>query len=171
MTPERPHRDSEPARQRLNPAAEENILAQVTPLAESLCDAEGLELVHVEFRREQSGRILRLYIDKPGGVGLEDCAAVSRELGDILDVHLPEVGPYHLEVSSPGVNRPLSRPADFERFAGRSVRIRTTGPINGQRNFSGVLGEVSAGAVTLIAAGGRLTIPLDRIAKANLMGA
>lgn len=162
-------RKSGPARQPANPVVEKEILARVTPLAEALCDSAGLELVHVEFRREQSGRIMRLYIDKPEGVGLDDCAAINRELGDVLDVHLPDIGPYRLEVSSPGTNRPVSRLDEFERFRGHCAKIRTLSPINGQKNFSGVLGGVSAGAVKLIVGEKTLTIPADIISKANLM--
>lgn len=168
-TQELSKRHGGPERQRVNPAAAEDVLARVKPLAESLCDSAGLELVHIEFRREQAGRVMRLYIDKPEGVSLEDCAAVNRELGDVLDVHLPDIGAYHLEVSSPGVERPLSRLADFERFRGRCAKIRTLRPINGQKNFSGVLGGVSAGAVHLLVGETTLTIPADIISKANLM--
>jgi ribosome maturation factor RimP len=155
--------------QRLTPVAEERIRAQVWPMAESLCDAEGLELVQVEYRRERGGRIMRLFIDKPGGVTLEDCAAISRELGDLLDVHLPDLGPYHLEVSSPGPRRPLAREADFERFRGQRAGIRTLSPIDGQKNFSGVLEGVAEGRVRITIGPRTAAIPLEAISKAFLM--
>jgi ribosome maturation factor RimP len=153
----------------LTPAAERQIIGQIRLLAEGLCDTEGLELVHVEYRREQTGRVMRLYIDKPGGVTLEDCAAVSRELGDVLDAHLPELGPYHLEVSSPGPNRPLSQAKDFERFTGHEARIRTSAPINGQRNFTGVLAGVSGAMLRLATGEQTLELPLEGISKAHLV--
>ena len=153
----------------VTPAVERRIVTQAWPLAESLCDTEGLELIHLEYLRERSGRIMRLYIDKPGGVTLEDCAALSRELGDILDVHLPEIGRYHLEVSSPGPNRPLAREEDFERFRGYRAKIRTLSPINGQKNFSGVLEGLSAGTVRLNTGQTTLTIAINAISKAHLM--
>jgi ribosome maturation factor RimP len=151
------------------PAIEQQIMAQVWPLAEALCDSAGLELVHLEYRRERSGRMMRVYIDKPGGVTLDDCAAVSNELGDVLDVHLPDLGPYHLEISSPGLNRPLGREKDFERFRGQRARITTRSPIEGQKNFSGVLEGVADGAVRLNMDRGTVSIPLDGISKAYLV--
>jgi ribosome maturation factor RimP len=155
--------------QRITPVAEERIRAQARPLAESLCDSEGLELVQLEYRRERGGRIMRLFIDKPGGVTLEDCASISRELGDLLDVHLSDLGPYHLEVSSPGPNRPLAREADFERFRGQRARIRTLSPIDGQKNFSGVLEGVAGGRVRINTGRSTAAIPIEAISKACLM--
>ena len=153
----------------VTPAVEKRIVAQAWLLAESLCDTEGLELVHLEYLRERGGRIMRLYIDKPGGVSLEDCAALSRELGDILDVHLPEIGRYHLEVSSPGPNRPLAQEKDFERFRGHRAKIRTLSPINGQKNFSGVLEGLSAGVVRLNTGQATVAIAINAISRAHLM--
>jgi ribosome maturation factor RimP len=153
------------------PVAEAWIVSRARPLAESLCDAQGLELVHLEYLRERGGRVMRLTIDKPGGVTLEDCAAVSRELGDILDVHLPDIGRYHLEVSSPGPRRRISREADFERFRGHRAKIRTLNPINGQKNFSGVLEGMSAGTVTLNTGQATVAIAIDAISKAYLTDA
>ena len=153
------------------PVTETWIVSQAQPLAESLCDAAGLELVHIEYLRERGGRVMRLTIDKPGGVTLEDCAAVSRELGDVLDVHLPDIGRYHLEVSSPGPQRRISREADFERFRGHRAKIRTLNPINGQKNFSGVLEGLSAGTVTLNTGQAMVAIAIDAISKAYLTDA
>lgn len=144
------------------------MLGVARPVADSLCDDIGLELVHLEYLRDRGGRIMRLYIDKPGGVTLEDCAQVSRELSDLLDVRLPELGPYHLEVSSPGPNRPLSRPADFDRFRGQRVKIRTRAPIDGRRNFSGTLEGMADGAVRVNLGRGTVAIALEAISKAHL---
>jgi ribosome maturation factor RimP len=110
------------------------VIGQVWRLAEPLCLSEGLELVHIEYQREQSGRTLRLYLDKPGGVTLDDCAAVSRQLGDILDVSLESEAAYRLEISSPGLNRPLGKLEDFKRFSGRRVKVRTRKAVQGQKN-------------------------------------
>jgi ribosome maturation factor RimP len=150
------------------PSVEAHVVSVARPLAESLCDDMGLELVQLEYLRDRGGRIMRLYIDKPGGVTLEDCAAISRELGDVLDVQLPELGTYHLEVSSPGPNRPLARPADFDRFRGRRAKIRTRAPIDGQKNFNGTIEGLSDGAVRLNLGRATIAIAIDAISKAFL---
>ncbi len=152
-----------------NPIGERTVVEQVRALAETLCNTQGLELVHVEFLRDPGGRVLRLFIDTPGGVTLENCAAVSRELGDVLDVHLPDIGRYHLEVSSPGAKRPLSREADFERFKGCPVKIRTLRPIDGQRTFTGILAGVSGRAVILAKGLITVAVPIEDILKAQLV--
>ena len=113
--------------------ANDRMLAQVSDLAEPLCREEGMELVHVEYQREAGGRILRVYIDKPGGVGLNDCVNVSRQLSDLLDVYVERDDAYRLEISSPGPDRPLGKTADYERFKGRDIRIKTARPLDGQK--------------------------------------
>ena len=118
---------------------EKQIASQVWNAAEPLCLDEGMELVFLEFRREAQGRVLRLYIDKEGGVTLDDCALISRQLSDILDVTIEDIGPYSLEVSSPGVNRPIGRLEDYNRFKGQRVHIKTRQPIDGRKNYRGVL--------------------------------
>ena len=137
-------------------------------LAQPLCESLGFELIHVEFQRESSGRILRLYIDKPGGINLDDCADVSRQLGDILDVNLDEIGPYHLEVTSPGVERPLAKKKDFEKFKGNRIRIKTNQPVNGQKNFNGILLGISGEQVNLQIGEQTIAIPYQDIFKARL---
>ncbi len=145
------------------------VAATVSALAEPLCRDEGLELVYVQFRRESSGRILRLYIDKTGGVSLDDCTRVSRQLSDILDVNLEDLGPYHLEVSSPGADRPLGKPEDFERFQGHKASIRTLQPINGRKNFKGRLNGITADGVCLACDQGEAVIPFAKISIARLV--
>jgi ribosome maturation factor RimP len=141
----------------------------VRSLAEPILIDRGLELVDVEFQRETQGWILRLYIDRLGGVTLEDCQKVSEELGDHLDVADVIDHPYSLEVSSPGLDRPLTRDADFVRYAGKPARIVTHEPIEGQRNFRGRLAGLVDGAVLLALADGRqVRIPRDLMAKARL---
>lgn len=145
-----------------------DIAAQVMRLAEPLCESEGIELVHVEHQVEQSGRTLRLYIDKPGGVTLDDCAVISRQLGDILDVNLDTGGSYHLEVSSPGPERPLGKKQDYERFKGKTVKIRTIRPVNDRRNFRGVLMGVSEDVIMVMVNGEKIAIPFVEIARGRL---
>jgi ribosome maturation factor RimP len=145
------------------------IVAQVWRLAEPLCQSEGVELVHVEFYREPSGRILRLYLDKPGGVTLDDCAMVSRQLSDILDAALDTQGAYRMEVSSPGLRRPLGKQSDFERFRGSPVKIRTIEPIDGRKNFTGTLNGVTGATVQLVVEDNKtVDIMFADIVKAHL---
>jgi ribosome maturation factor RimP len=92
------------------------VAEMVARLADPVCQSEGMELVHVEFQREPGGLTLRLYLDKPNGVTLDDCVAISRQLEDILDVHARDIPPYRLEVSSPGIERPVGKLADFMRY-------------------------------------------------------
>lgn len=145
------------------------VVERVRAIAEAILAERGLELVEVEFQREARGWILRLYMDRPGGVTLEDCQRVSEELGDHLDVEDLVDHPYHLEVSSPGLDRPLTRDRDFAGFAGKAARITTREPIEGQRNFRGRLAGLASGAVLLDLADGRqVRIPRGLIVKARL---
>src|SRR5947199_854259 len=110
----------------------------VREVAERVAASSGLEVVEVELRGAGKSRMLRIFIDKPGGVTHEDCANLSREMGTILDVEDPVPGgQYLLEVSSPGLDRKLSRPRDFERFQGSRVKLTTKERVNGNRHFEG----------------------------------
>ncbi len=148
--------------------ADTPILAQVWKLAEPLCLGEAMELVHVEYLNERGGRILRFFIDKPGGVTLDDCANISRQLGDILDVGLETQSPYRLEISSPGTPRPLGKLNDFVRYKGGRVKIRTSRPLNGQKNFTGVLDDVSGLTIHINVDGQPVTIAFADIKKAYI---
>ncbi len=148
---------------------DKKVAAAVGALAEPLSCDEVLELVYVQYRRESSGRVLRVFIDKSGGVSLEDCTRVSRQLSDILDVNLDDLGPYNLEVSSPGADRPLGKPEDFERFKGQVARIRTLQPIDGRKNFKGILNGITADGVCLACDHGEAVIPLEKISIARLV--
>ena len=152
----------------LPPEKEEKILSRTKDLIRPLCEAEGMELVHLEYRREAGGRILRLYIDRPGGVTLDDCVHISRQSGDLLDVYLENIGPYSLEVSSPGLSRPLGGKLDFERFKGNQAKIKTAQPIDGQKNFKGILLGISEGIVKLAVDDKIIAIPYQEIARAHL---
>lgn len=146
-----------------------DLIARVQEIAGPLCDSQGIELVHIEYVPEQEGLKLRLYIDKPGGVKLDDCAMFSRELGDLLDINLgDDVGTYNLEVSSPGFDRPLVKPADFERFKGNEVKIKTNSAIDGQKNFKGTLVGTAPGVIKLKVNGKVVEIPFQEIARARL---
>jgi ribosome maturation factor RimP len=154
-----------------NVRTKEAVISKIRALAEPLCESEGMELVHVEFQRERSGRILRLYIDKRNGVSLEDCACISRQMSDLLDVSLDIETAYHLEVSSPGSNRPLSMRKDYDRFIDQTVKLKIKQPIGNQRNFTGILcGTAKTGeSVILETEKGKIYIPFHDIIKANLV--
>ena len=151
------------------PQKEKQIATRVWSVAEPLCLDEGMELVFIEFRRESQGRVLRLYIDKQGGVTLDDCALISRQLGDILDVTLEDIGPYSLEVSSPGVNRPIGRPEDYNRFKGQQVHLKTRQPIDGRKNYRGVLRGIDESIVAVVCDNEEVHIPLEAISIARLV--
>jgi ribosome maturation factor RimP len=146
------------------------MIGSIWRWAEPLCRSEGIELVQVEFQREQGGRALRLYIDKPGGVTLDDCTQISRQIGDLLDVKLETELSYRLEVSSPGLDRPLGKADDFERFKGQRAKIRTALPINGQKRFTGILEGMESNVVRLQISHQSIAIPFDQITKAQVMG-
>ena len=149
---------------------EKVIVDKVWDLAGTLCESEQIELVYVQYQREPGGRILRVYIDKPGGVGLKDCINFSRQLSDILDIYLETETSYNLEVSSPGTDRPLGRLQDFERFKGNMVKIKSARAIDGQRNFKGVLLGVMDGNIKLQAQNNKnVEIPFADIVKARLV--
>ncbi len=158
---------------------ESNLVTQVIDLAEPLCDAEGMELVHVEYQRESAGRVLRLFLDKPEGVALADCVNISRQLSDLLDIYLIESKvekklAYNLEVSSPGIERPLGKFTDFQKFAGERVMIKTVAPIRGQKRFKGVLSGVSKEMIKLNCKTSEkhdktIRIPFNEIMKARLI--
>ncbi len=148
--------------------------SRITELALPLLDSLGLELVELEYRKEGQGMVLRLFIDKPGGVTLDDCADVSRELSEILDVEDVIHAHYNLEVSSPGLNRPLKKESDYTRYTGRLVKIRTFEMVaddagNKRKTFLGELLGLADGIVSVkLNEGQSAAIPLDKIAKANL---
>lgn len=149
-----------------------NIEQRTWEVAGPIIAAEGLELIEVEYTREMGGWILRLYIDRPGAaVGLEDCSKASHAVETALDVEdfIPQE--YHLEVSSPGLSRPLRKPQHFERVVGQKIKVKTYGPLfePPRKNFTGKLSNVTPDGVTVDVEGaGPFTIPFKDIAKANL---
>ena len=146
----------------------ERIIELIEPAVES----EGLELVELECLRMKTRWLVRIFIDREGGATLDDCTAVSHQVGDLLNVHDLPPGPYTLEVSTPGLDRPLTRDKDFEKYRGARVRIRTREPIEGARNFLGIfVGYTTEGGrrIVTVDVDGRI-VPIDRenIQKANL---
>jgi len=154
---------------RCSSESKEVIVIRVMKIIEPLCEAEGMELVHVEYQRERGGKILRLYVDKPGGITLDDCVNITRQAGDLLDVNLENTGPYSLEVSSPGSDRPLGKKSDFERFKGKVAKIKTAQIVEGKKKFTGVLQGISGEMVKLIVDDKTMDIPLREISKAHLV--
>ena len=118
--------------------------ADLRNLLEPGVSAMGFELVDVEMVGSSHNPTLRVYIDSPRGVNVDDCASVSRQLSALLDVEDPLPGHYTLEVSSPGLDRPLVKPEDFRRFIGETIKVKLQAPILGRRNFSGRLVDVTA---------------------------
>lgn len=145
---------------------------RIRELAEPVVEAEGMELILVECLRMKSRWIVRLYLDKEGGVTLDDCAEISNQLGDILDVNDIPPGQYILEVSSPGLDRPLHRAKDFLKYRGSNVCIRIDEKLDGIRNFRGKLvdfvDEDGKSMVIIDALGAIRRIPRDRIVRAYL---
>ena len=134
-------------------------------LLETTLGGMGYELVGVE--RPAKGRLLRIYIDKPGGITVEDCAAVSNQVGRVLAVE--NVAYDRLEVSSPGLDRLLKGERDFARFAGRKARLKLRVAVEGQRNFVGVLRECGAGLVQLDVDGRLLSLEIGNVDTARLV--
>ncbi|HEY8426539.1 MAG TPA: ribosome maturation factor RimP [Limnochordales bacterium] len=146
-------------------AVESMVMAEAEAVARPL----GFEVVDVEYEAGPGGRVLRVYIDKPGGVSVDDCQAVSEPLSAALDRLDPIPGPYRLEVSSPGIERPLRKADDFRRFAGREAEIHTFGPVQGRRHWTGTLLGVEGDQVRMrLEDGSTVELPLEGISKARL---
>ena len=141
---------------------------QVAALVEPLIAAKGLELVDVEYVKEGPHWYLRIYVDKEGGVDLDDCAEVSQVVSAELDKADPIKQAYMLEVSSPGLERPLKKDQDFERFKGSLVTVRTTEIYQGFTEFTGYLVGLVGGDVVLEYEGEQMAIPRNLIAKTHL---
>lgn len=149
-------------------AKEEGVAERVGSLIAPILEGSGTELVDTEYRKEGSGWVLRLFIDREGGVTLDDCADISREVEAVLDAEDIIRHEYSLEVSSPGLNRPLKKDADFKRFTGKVVKVKTFETIGGSRNFKGMIERYENGVVAINVDGVVHEIPVSKIAKANL---
>lgn len=146
-----------------------NIAAAVEDLVTPIVEANNMELVDVNYVKEGGRWFLRLFIDKPGGVDLDDCQLVSREVEPVLDEYDPIPNSYTLEVSSPGIERPLKKLSDFERFQGERISLNTFGPVDGQRRFTGLLKGVEGDNVRLDVGGQDVLISFEQVAKAKLV--
>jgi ribosome maturation factor RimP len=155
-----------------------SVTDKIEHLIQPILDDLGYELVDIEFQREQRGWTLRIYLDKEGGITLDDCSEASREISTLLDVEDVIASAYQLEVSSPGIERPLKRLSDFDRFAGSPVKIKTIEALDPdqsgkrRRTFKGVVEEVAGSRVVLRALGQQQVlyeIDFELIEKANLL--
>jgi ribosome maturation factor RimP len=154
--------------------AKVDVVERVTEIATGIIEPLGMGLVDVEYKREGRDMVLRLFIEKEGGISLDDCADVSREVSDILDVEdcIPEH--YTLEVSSPGICRPLKKLADYQRFTGQLIKVKTFELLpddagNKRKTFLGTLKGVEDGIISIdLKEGQHASVPLDKVAKANL---
>ena len=147
------------------------VREEVEKLVFPILEEEGMELVDIEYKigRGRGRGILRLYIDKPDGIKIDDCERVSKRIDSILDKSDIIGGRYLLEVSSPGLDRPLKKEEDFKRFIGRLIKVKTFSPIDNQKTFVGTLKDYKEEVVTLeIKEGKIIEIPMKNIAKANL---
>ena len=148
----------------------ERVLEQARRIVERVAASEGFELVDVELRGRGPGAVLRIFLDKPGGITLEDCQSVSRQVGTILDVEAVMSARYTLEVSSPGLDRRLNKPSDFERFTGRKVKLLLKQLESRRRRLQGLLLGVDDGQVKIQTdSGGAERIPFEQIERANLV--
>jgi ribosome maturation factor RimP len=150
--------------------ARSDVAARVNEIAERVGASEGIEVVDVELKGSGSQRLLRIYIDKPEGVTHADCEFMSKQVGTILDVEdVVPGGSYHLEISSPGLERRLKKAEDFERFLGHTVRVVLREPVAARRQWEGTLQSIAGGVITLQpAAGGPVSFDLGSIERANL---
>ncbi len=146
----------------------DKIIESVQDYVELLAADRGLEMVDVQFRREGHGWVLRVFIDREEGVTIDDCAGVSRAISAWLDVEDLIEYAYHLEVSSPGLERPLKKREDFERFCGRNARIKLQEPLNGQLVFTGILERVEVDLVVLVVDAHPVSLHFTDIARARL---
>lgn len=146
----------------------EGIITAIEAYAEPVLGDLGLELVKIQYRQESHGWVLRLFIDREDGVTIDDCATVSRAISTWLEVEDLIEQAYHLEVSSPGLERPLKTVEDFKRFAGRKARVKIKEPRGDQRVFTGILESVQENEIILIADGNPVHITFDEIARARL---
>jgi ribosome maturation factor RimP len=144
------------------------IVDHVRAIADPILSNEGMELVEVEYRREGRGWVLRLYIDKEGGITVDDCSRISQEVGRSLDVEDFILTPYTLEVSSPGLTRPLKNQKDFLKYRNHLIKLKTIDPIENRRQFKGKLLGVHDNHIEIEMDGGVFQISLSNVVKANL---
>lgn len=147
----------------------DTVIGEVTRLIGPILDDMDCELVDIEYLPERGRWILRIYLDKEDGITLDDCALASREIGDLLDVKDIFQHKYVLEVSSPGLNRPLRRDKDFLRALGKKVKVKMATPVNGRKNFTGFLRNFQDGTLHLDVGNNLVSLPRRDVEKANLV--
>ena len=145
------------------------VTQSIMEMIEPVLLANGLELVDVEFKKEGKSWVLRIYIDKESGVTLDDCQKVSGLAGDLIEIEEIIDPNYTLEVSSPGLNRALQKEKDFIRFCGKKISVQCHAPLNGKKRFIGCLTNFENQSIHLEMDGQLHAIPLNRVAKANLI--
>jgi ribosome maturation factor RimP len=138
-------------------------------LFEPVVKGMGYDLIEIEHFPNPKHGVLRLYIDKEGGVNVDDCSTVSRQVSALIDVEDPVSGQFNLEISSPGADRPLRRLVDFQRFIGSLVKLKTVMPLEGQRNFKGRLLEASEETVVIETDDEEISLPMSTIDKARIV--
>lgn len=147
----------------------ESTVERLWQALEPVLRDQGYELVELELARQGRSELLRVFIDKsPGGITLDDCTIAARVLGTVLDELDPLAGEYMLEVSSPGIARPLRKPVDFERFAGEEIKLQTVAPAGGRKKFTGVLKGFQEGHILLESEGSLYHIAPENLKKAHL---
>jgi ribosome maturation factor RimP len=149
--------------------AADSVVKEVGRFIEPVLDETGVELVDIEYVFERGRWVLRIYLDREGGITLDDCARVSREIGDLIEVKDVLLREYVLEVSSPGLNRPLKKEKDFLRAIGNRVKVKMVTPVKGCRNFTGYLRDLKDGALYLEVENNLVLLPLQDLKKANLV--
>ena len=147
-----------------------SLVEKIKEVVQPLCQAENFELVHLEYVPGDRENMVRLFMDKSGGITLDDCIYMSRQLGDLIDVHIEDLGSYRLEVSSPGPNRPLNKKEDFHRFKGERVKIETVELIENKKKFTGILEIINDDSVVIAVDGEKVEIKDHAISKAILAG-
>jgi ribosome maturation factor RimP len=151
------------------PSNTSSIVSNITGLIEPILDEIGYELVDVEYVSKYGRWVLRIFIDKEDGVTITDCAYVSEELGDLIDIQEIIDHEYVLEVSSPGLNRSLKKEKDFMRAVGRKIKVSLIRPVNGRRNFTGYLKQFQSQTLYLEIDGKQIILPWQDIDRANLV--
>jgi ribosome maturation factor RimP len=144
-------------------------LTHLWELFEPVVNGMGFDLIEIEHFPNPKHGVLRLYIDKPEGVVIEDCSEVSRQISALIDVEEPVSGQFNLEVSSPGLDRPLRRLKDFQRFVGSQVKLKTMRPLDGQRNFKGRLLQADEDVLVIETDAEELSLPMNAIEKARIV--
>ena len=138
-------------------------------LFEPVVNGMGYELIEIEYQPNPKYGVLRLFIDKESGIQVEDCSAVSRQISAVIDVEDPVSGKFNLEISSPGMDRPLRRAEDFQQFSGEVVKIKTSMAFEGQRNFKGILKGLEEDLVIVECDDKEVRLPITAIDKARLV--